>query len=266
LKNVALQPEHPHSRTDSDDVDRALLAGRSVLVAGGTGNVGRYLVRALLDRGAHVIVASRLPERLTALRSSLGDAAVDGLTAVHGDLADAATAAHLREQIEEQLASIDSRLHGVIASLGHFVAAPSVLTAPPSDLRDALDSYLMAHFLTARTFIPLVEAGGSYTFINGPLAFDSLFDGSGLVSIATAGQAMLARVLMKEARNMAIRVNEVILYTPFGWGDKPPVDSALTREDVARYIAYLVSPRGARTSGETIHLNSWQPLQSLEAS
>ena len=116
-----------------------------------------------------------------------------------------------------------------------------------------------------RTFLPLITPGGSYTFINGPLAFNALFPGTGLVSIATAGQAMLARVVMRETQHMPVRVNEVIVHTPFGWDDKNPASAALAREDVARYVVYLASDRGSAIDAQTVHLNSREPLQALEA-
>ncbi len=42
------------------------LDGTVVVVAGGAGNVGRYLVAAFLDAGARVVVPSRSPEKLAA--------------------------------------------------------------------------------------------------------------------------------------------------------------------------------------------------------
>ncbi len=241
--------------------DEALLTGRTVLVAGGTGNVGRHLVRALLDHGASVVVPSRSPERVAALRDGLGDRGVDRLTSVLCDLRDEASAA----QLHDQLSTRDRSLHAVVASLGRFVPAPSVLAAPVADLHNTLNDYVIAHFLAVRTFLPLLQAGGSYTFINGPLAFDSLFDGTGLVSIATAGQAMLARVVIKETRRIPVRVNEVIVYTLFGGNEKEPAGAPLARDEVARYVAYLVSARGSAVDDQTIHLNSRQPLQALES-
>jgi hypothetical protein len=59
-------------------------------------------------------------------------------------------------------------------------------------------------------------------------------------------------------------VNEVIVYTLFGGDDKEPARAPLAREDVARYVAYLVSARGSPVDVQTIHLNSRQPLQALE--
>jgi NAD(P)-dependent dehydrogenase (short-subunit alcohol dehydrogenase family) len=255
------EARQPQSLSATDPSGETLLTGRTALVVGGTGNVGRYVVRALLDHGAYVVVPSRSPERLAALGATLGDRGVERVTGIPGDLRDEATAARLRDQ----LSTTNRSLHAVVASLGHFVAAPSVLTAPLADLHKTLNDYVIAHFLAVRTLMPLIHPGGSYTFINGPLAFDSQFEGTGLVSIATAAQAMLARVVMKETRQMPVRVNEVVLYTPFGWGDKEPARAALAREDVARYVAYLASPKGAAIDAQTIHLNSRQPLQSLEA-
>lgn len=241
--------------------NESLLADRTALVAGGAGNVGQYLVRALLEHGATVIVPSRSADRLAALRSAVGERSVDRLIGIEGDIGDETKAAKLQEQLKAS----HGMLHAAVTTLGRFIAAPSVLAAPLADLRTTLNDYLIAHFLAARTLIPLMERGGSYTVINGPLAFDSLFEGTGLVSIATAGQAMLARVLMKELQPASVRLNQVVLYTPFGWGDKVPLGAAVSPEDVGRYIAYLASFKGDGLHGQTIHLKSHQPLEALEA-
>jgi NAD(P)-dependent dehydrogenase (short-subunit alcohol dehydrogenase family) len=239
----------------------ALLASRTVLVAGGTGNVGRHLVRALLDHGADVIVPSRSAERVAALRERLGDRGIDRFGSISWDLRDEAAADRVRDQLPATARSLDA----VVASLGRFVAVPSVLAAPLAHLQNALDDYLIAHFLAARTFLPLIRPGGSYTFINGPLAFDSLFEGTGLVSIATAAQAMLARVVMKETQHVPVRVNEVIVYTLFGSDDKDPAPAAVAREDVARYVVHLASAKGSAIDAQTVHLSSREPLQALDA-
>jgi 3-oxoacyl-[acyl-carrier protein] reductase len=247
--------QREHSSTDFGGA--ALLAGRTVLVAGGTGNVGGYLVRALLDHGANVVVPSRSPERVAALRQRLGDEGIERLSSVLWDLRDDATP----ERLPDELPPTARSLHAVVASLGRFVAAPSLLAAPLANLQQALNDYVVAHFLAVRTFLPLISAGGSYTFINGPLAFDPLFEGTGLVSVATAAQAMLARVVMKETQHMPVRVNEVIVYTPFGWDDTGTAPAPVAREDVARYVVHLAADTGSGIGGRTIHLNSREPLQ-----
>jgi NAD(P)-dependent dehydrogenase (short-subunit alcohol dehydrogenase family) len=247
-------------RTATGNSGESFLAGQSIVVAGGTGNVGRYLVRALLERGARVIVPSRTAEHLEALGASIDADHGPRLITMVGDLSDETDTLRVQEYL------ITHRpLHGAIASLGRFMPAPSLLSAPVGDLRAALNDYVIAHFQAARTLIPLIEEGGSYTFVNGPLAFEPMFEGTGLVSVVTAAQAMLARVLFKESKDRPIRVNEVVLYTPFGWSDKAPASGTLPREEVARYVAHLASSKGAAVRGQTIHLKSREPFQAFEA-
>lgn len=56
-----------------------LLNARKVLVAGGTGNVGRVIVAALLDAGAAVAVPSRSLEKLDRLRAEVDSAHAERL-------------------------------------------------------------------------------------------------------------------------------------------------------------------------------------------
>lgn len=225
----------------------ASLNGKRVLIAGGTGNVGRHLVQAQLTAGATVIVPSRTPEKLQALEHSLDPSLRARLVPLAGDITDPGDAQRLLDRA--------GPLDGAVASLGGFVAAPSVLDAPPADLQRALDGYLLAHFAVARALVPaLRDRGGGYVMINGPLAFEPLFPGSGLISIATAAQAMLARVLMKENSSAPVRINELVIYSSFGWGNEDR--NLVTGQDIGRYVAYLLSDQGIGVRGETIHLRS----------
>jgi 3-oxoacyl-[acyl-carrier protein] reductase len=229
------------------------LNGRTVLVAGGTGNVGAHLTRQLLLAGARVVVPSRSAGKLAKLRGALGEPLGERLIGIEGDVAGPDNSVKVREQAE-RLAG--GPIDGVVASLGGFVGAPSVLAAPLEDLERAVQGYLYTHFVVARTFLPtLAETGGAYILINGPLAWNPMFPGTGLVSIATAAQAMLAKVLMKEMAETRARVNEVVLYSAFGWGDAEKRNT-VTGEDIGRYVAYLASDAGSAIRGQTLHLRS----------
>lgn len=235
-----------------------LLADRMAVVAGGTGSVGRVVVGMFLNAGARVVVPSRSPEKLEGMMASLEATPTDRLITLLGDLSDPDDAVRVREEMLDRAGPPDT----AVASLGGFVAAPRVLEASVSDLQRALDGYLRAHFMVAKTLLPaLEEQSGSYTFINGPLAFDSLFPGTGLVSIATAGQAMLARTIMKEEADGRVRINEVVLYTRFAPGEEDRGE--VGQDEVAAYLAYLASDRGAAVRGETVHLDDLSPLREL---
>lgn len=245
----------------SGTLSRDLLTDRTALVAGGTGSVGQVVVAGLLEAGATVVVPSRMEPKLAELRRSLDDHAPERLVTLVGDLSDEKDAVRVREAVMERAGPLDA----AVATLGGFVPAPSVLEAPLSDLKGVLDGYLLAHFMVAKTLLPaLEERSGSYTFINGPLAFRPMFPGTALVSIATAGQAMLARTVMNEEADGPVRINELVLYTRFGWSDDEDQDSgAVSQADVARFVAYLASDRGSGVRGERIHLDDLEPLHEL---
>ena len=225
------------------------LAGRAVLVAGGTGNVGAHLTRRLLLAGARVVVPSRSAGKLAKLQRALADPLGERLIGLEGDVADPSGSVRVREEAE-RLAG--GPMHAVVATLGGFVDAPSILAAPLEDLERAVQGYLYAHFVVARTFLPsLARTGGAYISINGPLASAPMFPGTGLVSIATAAQAMLARVLMQEMAETKARVNEVVIYSAFGWGDaeKKNIVTGGRHRTLRRAPRQRCRERGAGTNG-----------------
>lgn len=245
------------------DLPSDLLADRTALVAGGTGSVGQVVVGAFLEAGATVVVPSRSEQKLAGLKDSLGAAHPERLVTLVGSLSDEQDSVRVREEVRERAGPLDA----VVASLGGFVPAPAVLDAPLADLKHALEGYLLAHFMVAKALLSaLEERSGSYTFINGPLAFRPMFPGTGLVSIATAGQTMLARTIMKERADEPVRINELVIYTSFGWSDDERRDAGpVSQGDVGRFLAYLAADEGAGVRGETIHLDSLDPLRALRA-
>ena len=241
------------------------LHGKTFVVAGGTGNVGAFIVRALLERGATVAVPSRSVQSLTTLRaylsSHVGEADLDRLHTFVGIVGEESGTEKLREQITDVVGSPDA----VVATLGGFIPAPSLLDATTDDLQRVLDAFLLAHFVVARTFLPdLKERGGTYVFINGPLAFEP-WKGSeaGLVSTVTAAQHMLFRSLAQELEDSAARVVELVNYA-FIREKRTQPSSPLPGEDVGAYVAHLVSGDADLIHGKSIHLKSPEQLKEID--
>lgn len=237
------------------------LDGTVVVVAGGAGNVGRYLVAAFLDAGARVVVPSRSPEKLAALARAVaaGDGRGDRLVTLVGDIAEEGDAARIRDHV---VATV-GRPGAVVASLGGWQPAPSLIAATPAELRRVLEGNLVAHFVVARAFLPpLLEGGGSYTLINGPAAFQPVPQ-SGLVSVSTAGQAMLARALFDECAGTPARVNELVIQNTLIGPEGTAPGSPVAGEDVGRYAAYLASPRAADARGTSVRLTSPADVPTL---
>ena len=225
------------------------LTGKRILVAGGTGTVGRYLVKAQLDAGATVIVPSRDRSRFDALASGVPGA--DRLEPIIGDITDEADG--------KRIVGEARRIDGVIASIGRFVPAPQVLDVSRSDLERAIAGYALAHFAAAKSLLPAVEkTGGGYVMINGSLAYEPDNSGTGLVAIAGATQSMLGRVLMKERSGRGARINELVIYSSFGRGNDDA--NEVKGGDVGRYASFLLSDSGAHVKGQVIHLSSRDDL------
>lgn len=240
------------------------LDNRTIILAGGTANVGSFVARALLEREATVVVPSRSGEKLGELREHLGrhvgETGLDRLYTFVGDLSDEAEARELRQRITEKAGTPDA----VLASLGNFVTIPSLLAADADDLRRVLDGYLLSHFAVARTFLPgLEDTGGTYLFLQGPLAFELHPElGTDLISIATAAQHMLFRALAGEFDDSPAHVVELVSHA-FIRDKQTQPGSPLSGEAVGAYAAYLLSGAGEGLHGQSIHLRSPEQLAEV---
>jgi NAD(P)-dependent dehydrogenase (short-subunit alcohol dehydrogenase family) len=236
----------------------------TVVVAGATGNVGPFVVRALLERGASLAAPSRSEEKLGGLREHLREHVDEtSLARLHtfaGDLGDEREAAVLRQQISEEVGTPGA----VVASVSDYVAAPSLLDARADELQRALDTAVLAHFAIARTFLPVLrDSGGTYVFLQGPLAFE-LYPGYGgdLVSIATAAQHMLFRALAQELAESRARVVELVGHMLIRDRQTQPA-SPLSGEGVGAFVAHLLAGAGDEVHGQSIHLRSPEQLADL---
>lgn len=237
------------------------LTNKTVVVTGGTGNVGSFIVPALLERGATVAVPSRSEKNLQELRAHLApqldDAALDRLRPFVGDVGSETGAVELQEQITQEISPPDA----VVASLGRFVSTPSLLEASVDDLEQVVQSYLIGHFVVARTFLPdLQDRGGTYVFINGPLAFKPWKKETGLVSTVTAAQQMLFQSLTHELDGSKARVVELVTHA-FIRNKQTQPTSRLPGEAVGAYASYLISGAARDVHGQSIQLRSLEQLE-----
>lgn len=225
------------------------------IVAGGTGNVGTFIVRALLERGMSVIVPSRSAEAITSLRRHLqpllGVREIARLETVITDVGAG------RGQLDPSLRDADA----VIASLGRFVPATSLLAAPLADLDAVLDHYVRAHFAVAQKLLPdLIDRRGTYLFINGPLAFESRPGmQADLVSIATAAQHMLFRTFSDELKDSGARIAEIVNYA-FIRDRRTQPGSAVPGEATGALIADLIADGERDIHGQSIHMRETPTL------
>lgn len=217
------------------------LDGKIVFIPGGAGNVGEGLVRSLLRQGATVIASSRQQKNLDQLQNYLGDLATERFTSIVGDLTEFASAEKLRDQILAKF----QRLDAVVASLGSTWHGNLPLTqVTMADWQKYIASNLTTHFVCARTFLPILEQveGSSYTLLGGaaaetPVPFYSL------VAVPAAGQLMMAKVLMAEMKDSAVRINEVMINSLVNTRETQDKVQPewITADEIGDYVAWLTS-------------------------
>lgn len=241
-------------------LDGTELAGRDTLVVGATGNVGFFLVDAFLRAGARVLAPSRSAERLDRLLARLPETARDRVTFLPVDISTQTGARLMAQQVREHTSS----LAAVVASSASWHQTSSMLEAGFDDFRSTIETRLFPHYLAAETLLPLIQAGGSYTFINGPVAFlGPPPPGAGAIAVAATAQSGLMRAIAAETAGRT-RVNEVVMHAFLGpQGTRR--GSPLRGEQVGDYVASLVSSNVPDVHGRTLHLQSPSQVQAALA-
>ena len=229
------------------------LSGKTALIAGGTGGVGEGIVRAFLNAGATVIVPSRTQDRLQQLKEQLEVAVAEQLVPIVGDFSSIESAEALRQQIGDQVGQLDA----IVASLsGRWNKDIPLANTSLEDWRRMIDSNLTAHFIAAKTFLPILKRGSSYTLIGGGAALKAS-QNYGLVCIPAAAEVMLTQVLIEEMKGSGVRINELILNSYIVTRDRDGEGHLewITADEVGRYAAWLASEEASMVSGTIIQLN-----------
>ncbi len=230
------------------------------VVAGGTGTVGEAVVRAFLRAGARVVVPSRSAEAIARLRGNLTEVPVERLMTLEGNLGDPIDAVRLRESIVGQLGHIDA----VVASLGGtWDENLRLVDVPLETWRQYADSNLTAHFVTAQTFLPELarRPGSSYTLLGGLSAVLPV-PRYGVVSINSAAQLMMARILQEEMKESLVRINQVMfgyIHTRARAARARP--EWVTADEVGEFCALLASRQASMIAGGVIQLGNRPPIQ-----
>jgi len=127
------------------------LAGRTALLTGATGGLGRAMARALAARGATLVLSARRAEALEALAAELPG---EGHRTLPADLAEQGAA--------ERLAAEAGEIDVLVANAG-LPAAGWLTDFTPDQVKRALRVNLEAPMLMAQALFPaMVERGGGH--------------------------------------------------------------------------------------------------------
>jgi len=215
------------------------LTGRVVLVVGGGGLIGSAVVRRLREEGATAVVASRSTEpdgaglalRLDARDDASAAAAVEAVLAHHG------------------------RFDGLVVT-----AAPSAQTLDPSrnddpaQVLEAFDAKAVVFLRLAAAALPVMRGAG-YGRVVGVSGQNAFLTGNTTGAVRNAALVVAAKNLADAVAGSGVTVNTVSpgTVTPTPSAEVAPGRGGESSPDqIADLVAFLLSPRAAMISGESI--------------
>jgi NAD(P)-dependent dehydrogenase (short-subunit alcohol dehydrogenase family) len=225
---------------------------RFVLVAGGTGALGRAVCLAFLAAGARVTASGRRASEFDALAAAAG-AAQDRLRFAQGDVADPRQAAMAVEE-----ASRGGPLSAVVNTVGGWAGGKPITGEDPDVLARMLAANLAPGHALARAAVPVLAMHGGGAIVE-VASMGAIGPQPGQASYAAAKAAALSLFLSlaEEVRPQRIRVNVVMpgtMDTEANRRAMPGADRSTwaRTEDVARVILFLCSDHARAVSGAAI--------------
>jgi NAD(P)-dependent dehydrogenase (short-subunit alcohol dehydrogenase family) len=190
------------------------LAGRVVLVTGGSRGIGRAVAETLLAEGARVAICSRHETTCLAAARELGPEAAGFAADVGDDAAVRALVAHVIERF--------GRLDAVVNNAGRFGGGP-VIELSDEALHEGLDTKVAGALRVMRHARPHLRAGDRPSVVNvSGLTAEMVIPGAAVTAVGNAGLLTLTAYLAYELRPDGVRVNAVVPgYTLTGvWAER----------------------------------------------
>ncbi len=218
--------------------------GKTVVVTGGSGAVGRVASRRFADAGAQVVVADMAPPP--------GEA---GAVAYHEtDVLDEASVRGLFERVASEYGGP----HVLVNIAGGFRFGPSVEEMDESDWDGLLQLNLKSAFLTIKNALPYMKAQGYGRIVS--IAARSGLHGDPMVahySVSKGGVILLTQSVAAEVKAHDITVNAVlpsIIDTPANRAAMPDakVERWVQPDDLANVLLFLASEESRAVSGAAV--------------
>jgi NAD(P)-dependent dehydrogenase (short-subunit alcohol dehydrogenase family) len=220
----------------------AKFAGRIVLVAGGTGGLGRAVSLGFLEQDCRVAVTYRRQEEWDALQSAAG---VDGQQ-LEGHNLDVTEETAVTGLIEN-LVGKHGRLDALINTVGGYAGGVRLWELDTSVFDQMFALNLRSGFVLSRAAVPVMLKQGHGSIVN--VASKAAFDhASGAAAYAASKAAAIAMMdsLAADLKGTGVRVNSIvpsIIDTEANRKAMPKSDFTKwpKPEDIARVVLFLCS-------------------------
>ncbi|WP_405680775.1 SDR family oxidoreductase [Streptomyces sp. NBC_00048] len=246
-------------RCIDEGMDPMSLAGKKIVIIGGTSGIGFAVAQQAAAAGADVVVASSNQDRVDAATKRLGESA-EGRRL---DVADGNAIAAFFEQVGE--------FDHLVYTAGESLLIKPLVDTTPQEARAVFERRFWGAFLSAKYAAPQLRDGGSITFSSGVLAIRPL-SGTALTAGITGGIEALSRALAVELAPLRVNVIQPgVIRTELWDGSVPDPEAFLqgagselltrrvgTAEEAA--AAYLFVLANAYVTGTTLAIDGGAAL------
>jgi NAD(P)-dependent dehydrogenase (short-subunit alcohol dehydrogenase family) len=227
--------------------------GKSVLVAGGTGALGRAVSLAFLDELAKVTVTYRQQEEFFVLKKAAGAHA----SSLEGHQVDVTNEAAVR-QLTDGIISNHSRLDVLVNAVGAYTGGTLLWELDSKVFDQMLALNLRTGYVLSRAVVPLMLKQGSGAIVN--VASRAAFDhaaGAAAYSASKAAAVAMIDSLAADLRATGVRANSIlpsIIDTEANRKAMPNSDFANwpQPEDIAQVILFLCSDDAKLINGVAV--------------
>ena len=217
-------------------------AGKVVLVAGGTGGLGRAVSLAFLREAASVVVTYRNQQEFDALTKAAG-AQGSRLAGYIADVTDEAPVS----QLVGQIVTHHGRLDALVNTVGGYAGGVKLWEVEAGALDQMLALNLRSGYALSRAVVPVMLKQKRGTIVN--IAAKAALDhAAGAAAYAASKAAALALLnsLAADLKGSGVRVNSIlpsIIDTEANRKAMPGANFALwpKPDDIARVILFLCS-------------------------
>ena len=223
--------------------------GKTVLVAGGTGGLGRAVVLDFLGKGARVAVTYRSEPEFMALRESAGEQA----RSLQGFRADVTSEKDTAELVRS-IGAPDI----LVNSVGAYAGGLALWETDLDVFERMMSLNVRAGFVLARSFVPgMVKRGaGAIVNVSSRAAVDHAA-GAGAYAASKAAAVAMMDSLAADLKGTGVRVNTVlpsIIDTEANRRAMPGADFATwpKPEDIAAVILFLSSDEARLIHGAAV--------------
>lgn len=224
-----------------------------MLVAGGTGGLGRAVSLAFLEEGAQVVATYRKQEEFDALNYAAGESSAR-LEGHKIDVTDEAAVRQLLEKIRVK----HTQLEALVNTVGGYAGGVKLWEMETKVFDQMLNLNLRSGYALARAAVPMLLKQGRGAIVN--VAAKAAVDhGAGAAAYAASKAAAVALVdsLAADLKGSGVRVNTIlpsIIDTEANRKAMPNVDFSHwpKPEDIARVILFLCSAEAGVIHGAAI--------------